>query len=133
MTIALALFLWMEALLDPSSASAAADYAAKQTDRWLFIATLIFGAVAAFYVARYFVRVYEKLVEDNHQAALRYESNMAKSVDSQRQTIAELAAVMTRTTEVLERCRETMEAQIRQQSECARISEEWRRRMERPS
>ena len=117
--------------LDPASAAAAAaDYASKQTDRWLFIATLIVGGVAAFYVARYFVRVYEKLVEDYHRASLRYEANMERYSTAQQAAIVQRAEIMTRTTDVLERCRESMDAQSKQQSECARITEEWRRRFE---
>lgn len=117
--------------LDPASAAAAAaDYAAKQNDRWLFIATLIVGGIAAFYVARYFVRVYEKLVEDYHRASMRYEANMERYSAAQQAAIVQLAEIMTRTTDVLERCRESMDAQVRQQSECARVMEEWRRRFE---
>lgn len=124
------LFHQILSVIDPAGAAAAADYASKQTDRWLFIATLIAGAIAASYVARYFVGVYEKLVEDYHRASFRYEAHMEKYAASQQDAIVQLASVMTRTTDVLERCRDTMDAQIKQQADCSRIAQEWQRRVE---
>lgn len=41
--------------MDPTVVTKAADYAAQQSDRWLFIALLVVGGISIAFITRYFM------------------------------------------------------------------------------
>lgn len=51
----------MIAQVSPSDVQKAADYAAQQSDRWLFVALLIVGLIALALLAKYFTTQHENL------------------------------------------------------------------------
>ena len=109
----------------------AADYASQQTDRWLFVATLVIVGIAAVFIARYFVRVYERLLSDFKEAIQRYEISMQSIITSQQKSISELSTIIASNSSVLAGCRDALEDQTRNQAGCVRLQEELRRINER--
>jgi type VI protein secretion system component VasK len=94
---------------------AAADHAAAQSDRWLFIATLIVFAVVMVWVARYFVNKHESMQKDHREERLslqgelradreKYQASLREVVGQQNQTVQSLAVVLERNTDALKCC-----------------------------
>lgn len=91
-----------------SQISGAADYAAAQSDRWLFIAALVVLGFVVAYVARYFVKQYESLVSDFRQDRHKYEETLLRLTQEQGAMTKDLAVVLDRNTKVMEACNEEL-------------------------
>jgi hypothetical protein len=91
-----------------SQITKAADYAAVQSDRWLFIAALIVLGFVVAYVARWFVKQYEGLVTDFRQDRHKYEETLLRLTQEQGAMTREVAVVLDRTTKVVEACNEEL-------------------------
>jgi hypothetical protein len=95
-------------MADVSQVTKAADYAAAQSDRWLFIAALIALGFVVAYVARYFVKQYEGLVTDFRQDRHKYEETLLRLTQEQGAMTKELAVVLDRNTKVMDACNEQL-------------------------
>ena len=84
------------------------NQAAAQSDRWLFIASLVVFGVFAAAVMRYFVRQHECLMEDQKEARKEYQSVLRGIVTEQAAGAAKLAASLDANTRVLEECRDEL-------------------------
>jgi hypothetical protein len=93
---------------ETASVLKAADYAAAQSDRWLFIAALIVLGVVVAYVGRYFVKQYEGLVTDFRQDRHKYEETLLRLTQEQGAMTKDLAVVLDRNTKVMEACNEQL-------------------------
>ena len=91
-----------------SQVTRTADYAAAQSDRWLFIAALIVLGIVVAYVARYFVKQYEGLVTDFRQDRHKYEETLLRLTQEQGAMTKDLAVVLDRNTKVMEACNEEL-------------------------
>lgn len=91
-----------------SQVARTADYAAAQSDRWLFIAALIVLGIVVVYVARYFVKQYEGLVTDFRQDRHKYEETLLQLTQEQGAMTKDLAVVLDRNTKVMEACNEQL-------------------------
>lgn len=85
----------MRDLLDTTTTAAA------QTDRWLFIATLIVLGIFALMVMRYFVKQHERLIDDHQLARESYQKSLVDIVATQAKTNGELGHIIQRNTEAL--------------------------------
>ena len=86
----------------------AANHAAAQTDRWLFVASLIVFGVFAVTVMRYFVRQHERLIEDHQMARDSYQESLRGMVAEQSAANGKLVTCLDRNTQVLEECRDEL-------------------------
>ena len=82
--------------------------AAQQSDRWLFIASLVVFGVFAAAVMRYFVRQHERLLEDHKEARDTYQESLRGMVAEQSAANAKLIACLESNTRVLEECRDEL-------------------------
>ncbi len=82
--------------------------AASQSDRWLFIASLVVFGVFAGCVMRYFVRQHERLIEDHKQARDTYQESLRSMVTEQSAANQKLIACLESNTRVLEECRDEL-------------------------
>ena len=85
------------------------DHAARQSDRYLFIATLCLLGLFAWFVMRYFLKQYEALISDHKEARATYHTSLQNIVSQQDDTTRTVVAALTKTDEV-----------IRQNTECMR-------------
>ena len=86
----------------------AVNEAAAQSDRWLFIASLVVFGVFAAGVMRYFVRQHERLIEDHKQARDAYQDSLRGMVAEQSAANAKLITCLESNTRVLEECRDEL-------------------------
>src|SRR5512135_285530 len=84
------------------------DVAAAQSDRWLFIASLVVFGVFAGCVMRYFVRQHERLIEDHKQARDTYQESLRSMVTEQSAANQKLITCLESNTRVLEECRDEL-------------------------
>ncbi len=82
--------------------------AAQQSDRWLFIASLVVFGVFAAAVMRYFVRQHERLLEDHKEARDTYQESLRGMVTEQSAANAKLITCLESNTRVLEECRDEL-------------------------
>ena len=82
--------------------------AAQQSDRWLFIASLVVFGLFAGAVMRYFVRQHERLLEDHKEARDTYQESLRGMVSEQSAANAKLIACLESNTRVLEECRDEL-------------------------
>ena len=82
--------------------------AAAQSDRWLFIASLIVFGLFAVGVMRYFVRQHEGLMADSKQARDSYQNSLRDIVTEQSAANAKLITCLENNTKVLEECRDEL-------------------------
>jgi type VI protein secretion system component VasK len=92
----------------------AADHAALQSDRWLFIAVLLVGGLFAVGVMRYFVRQHERLIADHKQARDSYQESLRGIVSEQSAANQKLIACLDNNSRVLEECRDELHYRWRQ-------------------
>lgn len=80
----------------------AADHASRQSDRWLFLATLIIGGcmflILGRMTVRYFVKHHDLLVSDHVSAREKYHASLLEVVQSQHEMAKELAVCIERNT-----------------------------------
>jgi hypothetical protein len=84
------------------------NHAAGQSDRWLFIATLLVLGVFAVGVMRYFVRQHERLIADHREARDAYQSSLSEMVSEQSAANQKLIVCLENNTRVLEECRDEL-------------------------
>ncbi len=82
--------------------------AAQQSDRWLFIASLVVFGVFAAAVMRYFVRQHERLLDDHKEARDTYQESLRGMVTEQSAANAKLITCLESNTRVLEECRDEL-------------------------
>jgi len=82
--------------------------AAMQSDRWLFVATLIVFGLFAIGVMRYFVREHERLIADHKRAREGYQESLRGIVAEQSAANAKLITCLENNTRVLEECRDEL-------------------------
>lgn len=80
----------------------AIDHAARQSDRWLFIGTLFLLGVFALFVARYFLKQYNRLVDDHAKARETYQVSLRSIVQDQHSLTEKLAVTLDRNSCVLQ-------------------------------
>ena len=80
--------------MDLESAIQAVDHAAKQDDRWLFLALLVMGILTVALLARYFVRQIAALQREIASVRTDFETHL-KSAN------AEMVAALTKSSEVI--------------------------------
>ncbi|MCU0786130.1 MAG: hypothetical protein MUF81_19195 [Verrucomicrobia bacterium] len=85
-----------------------ASHAAAQSDRWLFVATLLVFGVFAVGVMRYFMRQHERLIDDHKQARDTYQNSLQGIVADQSAANAKLMVCLDNNTAVLEECRDEL-------------------------
>ena len=84
------------------------NQAANQSDRWLFIASLIVCGLFAVAVMRYFVKQHERLIEDHKLARDSYQESLQGIVADQSAANAKLMVCLDNNTAVLEECRDEL-------------------------
>ncbi|MBI1178456.1 hypothetical protein GC207_13560 [bacterium] len=82
--------------------------AARQNDRWLFIASLIVLGCFAVCTMRYFVRQHERLIADHKQAREDYQSSLRGIVAEQSAANVKLMVCLDNNSRVLEECRDEL-------------------------
>jgi hypothetical protein len=97
------------------------DHLAVQSDRYLFIATLIVLGFFAYIVMRYFLKQYESLITDHKEARASYHVSMQNIVSQQDVTTRSVVATLTETKEIIRQnsealrdCTEVMRDHLRQ-------------------
>ena len=85
-----------------------AGHAAAQSDRWLFIATLLVFGVFAVGVMRYFVRQHERLMEDHRQARDSYQASLRGMVTEQSEANQKLIVCLDNNSRVMGECRDEL-------------------------
>jgi nitrate reductase gamma subunit len=98
----------MNTNMSPTDLVQVVSAAAQQSDRWLFIASLVVFGVFAGAVMRYFVRQHERLIEDHKEARKDYQAVLRGIVAEQAAGAAKLAASLDANTRVLEECRDEL-------------------------
>ena len=86
----------------------AADHAARQTDRWLFLTSLIVMGVCAMAVARFFVKQYLRLTEEHRSDQEKYQSSLLTINAQSNETAKILAVSIDRNSEALKDCAESV-------------------------
>jgi len=81
---------------DPTDIVQATNYAAQQSDRWLFVALLIIGLLSVFLVARYFTGQLSKVQDQLSQVQGEFNTFL-------RTENSELLMILKRTLETLEK------------------------------
>jgi hypothetical protein len=84
------------------------NQAAAQSDRWLFIASLVVGGVFVAGVMRYFVRQHEQLMEDHKQARDSYQASLREMVAEQSEANQKLIVCLDNNSRVMEECRDEL-------------------------
>ena len=82
--------------------------AARQDDRWLFIASLIVLGCFAASTMRYFVRQHERLIAENNRARNDYQNSLRGIVAEQSAGNAKLIICLDNNTHVLAQCRDEL-------------------------
>ena len=98
----------MNTNMNPAELVQVVSAAAAQSDRWLFIASLVVFGLFAGAVMRYFVHQHERLIEDHKQARQEYQNVLRGIVTEQAAGAAKLAASLDANTRVLEECRDEL-------------------------
>ena len=98
----------MNTNMNPADLVQVVSAAAQQSDRWLFIASLVVFGVFAAAVMRYFVRQHETLITDHKEARKEYQDVLRGIVTEQAAGAAKLAASLDANTRVLEACRDEL-------------------------
>ena len=98
----------MNTNMNPNELVQVVSAAAQQSDRWLFIASLVVFGVFAGAVMRYFVRQHERLIDDHKAAREQYQTVLRSIVVEQATGAAKLAASLDANTRVLEECRDEL-------------------------
>ena len=80
--------------MDLESAIQAVDHAAKQDDRWLFLALLVMGILTVALLARYFVRQIAALQREIASVRTDFETHLNSAN-------AEMVAALTKSSEVI--------------------------------
>lgn len=105
----------------------AADHAAQQSDRWLFIACLIIGGIAFAYVLRHFMKQaerqsvehaaqMERVVASHSQARDKYHESLVTITDKQNETSRMVAVAIDKNSGAMDRCQSAMERCVRELS-----------------
>jgi HD-like signal output (HDOD) protein len=81
-----------------------ADHAARQSDRWLFIAALLIMIGGAFLAMRFLVSQNNRLIDDHAKARDSYQSALTSIVEKQNATCQHLGEVVTRNSLALDEC-----------------------------
>jgi len=84
------------------------DHAAQLGDHWLFLASLVVIGVFGVWVARYFVRQHERLIEDHRRSRECYQTSLQSVVAEQSAANAKLVLCLDNNTRVLEECRDEL-------------------------
>ena len=84
------------------------EHVAAQSDRWLFVASLIVFGLFAVGVMRYFVRQHERLMADHKEARDSYQESLRGIVAEQSAANAKLITCLENNTKVLEECRDEL-------------------------
>ncbi len=87
----------------------AANHAAAQNDRWMFIAVLIVLGIFGLFVLRYFVNQNERLVNEHARSRDTYQSTLKEVVEAQSKLTVDVAVVLTKNGEIIKNCGEVME------------------------
>lgn len=74
----------------------AADYAAAKTDRWLFIAILIAGAIVTLFASRWLIGRYESLLGEHRADQQQFTTTILNVTAEQNKTAKELAVCLDR-------------------------------------
>lgn len=86
----------------------AAERAARQSDRVLFIASLIVMGIFAVFVARFFVAQYMRLIEDHRKDRDNFAASLQSIIEKQNSTAQSLAVSLERNTEAFRNCSEAI-------------------------
>ena len=84
------------------------NQAEVQSDRWLFIASLVVCGAFAVGVMRYFVRQHERLIEDHKQARDSYQASLRGMVTEQSEANQKLIVCLYNNSRVMEECRDEL-------------------------
>jgi hypothetical protein len=85
-------------------AVAIVNHAAAQSDRWLFLAALVAGAIGAALVARWFVCDRSRILTEYKATNELYHASLQRMNEAQAKTIQQLSACLNRNTAALNRC-----------------------------
>ena len=107
----------MNTNMNPGDLVQVVSAAAQQSDRWLFIASLVVFGLFAGAVMRYFVHQHERLIEDHKEARKDYQDVLRGIVAEQAAGAAKLAASLDANTRVLEECRDELRHTRRQRAQ----------------
>ena len=80
--------------MDIDSAIQTVDHAARQNDRWMFLALLLVGMVTIYFLARYFMRQIAELQREIAAVRSEFETHL-------RTANADMVAALTKSTEVI--------------------------------
>ena len=80
--------------MDIDSAIQTVDHAARQNDRWMFLALLLVGMVTIYFLARYFRRQIAELQREIVAVRSEFEAHL-------RTANADMVAALTKSTEVI--------------------------------
>lgn len=84
------------------------NQAAAQSDRWLFIASLVVCGAFVAGVMRYFVRQHERLIEDHKQSRDSYQASLRGMVTQQNEANQKLIVCLDNNSRVMEECRDEL-------------------------
>ena len=85
-----------------------ADHSASQSDRWLFIATLLVLGAFAWYVVHNFMRQHQSLVDDQKKSRTSYQNSLRRLVSEHSAANQKLITCLDKNTQVLEQCRDAL-------------------------
>ncbi|SRR5258706_2390463 len=85
-----------------------ADHSAAQSDRWLFVATLIVLGLFAWRVLRNIMREHQSLIKDHKEARSRYQNSLRKLVADQNSANHKLMLCLDNNSKVLRECRDEL-------------------------
>lgn len=77
------------------------DHIAKQSDRYLFLASLVILGIFAWFVMRYFLKQYESLLTDHKEARSAYHASMKDMITQYDSTTRQVVITLTETKEVI--------------------------------
>ncbi len=80
--------------MDIDHAIKTVDHAARQDDRWMFVAMLVIGMVTIYFLARYFMRQIAELQREIIAVRSEFEAHL-------RTANADMVAALTKSTEVI--------------------------------
>lgn len=87
----------------------AANHAALQSDRWLFMAALIVLGVFGLLVLRHFINQNERLINEHARSRDTYQTTLREVVETQGKLTVDVAVVLTKNGEIIKNCGEIME------------------------
>lgn len=80
--------------MDLDNAIKTIDHAARQDDRWMFVALLIIGLITVWFLTRYFMRQIAELQQEIAAVRTEFETHL-------RTANADMVAALTKSTEVI--------------------------------